>query len=378
MSARAALIALLAALAATGCRALGVSQRSPGAVPAVPTLAVAQMVEAHNQNARLVQSLEATPSVSDRAIGSASGQMALVRPRDFRLTLKTVSRGKVAEVGSNDQEFWIWSANAKPKEYYVGHFDEAGTITSDLVLQPEWIIEALGLYVIPDEEARSLTTQRGDSNSTVTLVHRRVGPRDEPQLKKTIVNRETGRVVQHIFYAPDGKTVLARALPRDYRLVPVGNQDGESARTVVLPLSIRLRVTPPQQEPHDFSLALSDPKINQFAESRREKLFRVPRYEDEGYARVDLDQIDGTRRQADQVRETLPAPPAGARVHLDEPVPLGVDDQARRASDPAPLAADLPAPGGIDAVIGPQIPRPPGASDEPSIGDTEAIGGRLR
>jgi hypothetical protein len=377
MSARPAVIALLAALAATGCRALGVAPGRPDAVPPVPTLGVQQMVEQHNRNARLVHSLEATPSVSDRAIGAATGQMALVRPRDFRLTLKT-HRGKVAEVGSNDAEFWIWSANAKPKEYYVGRYDAAGSIASELTLQPEWIIEALGLYVIPDEEAAHITAQKGDSPSTIVLVHHRTGPRGEPLIKKTVVERETGRIVQHLFYEPYGKTLVARALPGEYKRVAIADADGASAGTVELPTRLKLFATPPQQEARDYTMALSNLKVNQFPEANRTALFSVPSYEEEGYARVDLEErLGGVQPGAAQVRQTMPAPPAGAGVRLGEPVSVGVEGEARRPTDPAPLTADLPASDAVDAVVRARIPRPPGTPSNESFED-EHPGGRLR
>jgi hypothetical protein len=381
MSARPTVIALLAALAATGCRALGVSPGRPDAIPAMPSMGVAQMVEQHNRNAQLVQSLEATPSVSDRAIGAASGQMALVRPRDFRLTLRTAHRGKVAEVGSNSEEFWIWSAGSKPKQYYVGHYTEAGFLASDLVLQPEWITEALGLYVIPEDEARRITPHRGDAGSTIVLVHHRVGPRGEPTIKKTFVDRESGRIVQHQFFAPDGKTLIARALPSNYKQVAVGGVDGSPGEAVWVPTHLKLYTTPPGGEARDFTMALGSVKINQFDEANRAMLFAVPAYEEEGYARVNLDErSENARAAASQVRETMPAPPTGARVKLSDPVSVGVEGEARLIADPAPLSPDLPAPGAIDAVVGARIPRPPGTAEPFPLAEAPEAGhpgGRL-
>lgn len=383
MSARLAAIALLAATAASGCRTLGVAPTRPDLVPPVTTLPVAQMIEDHNRNATIVRSLQATPSVSIRSSrlgGTASGQMALVRPRDFRLSLDSM-RGRVADIGSNEREFWVWSSRSDDKEYYVGHYDANGETSSELLMKPEWIIEAMGLRTIPEAEADRLTVERGDSAGTVALVHHRYGPAGEPMIKKTVVDRQTGQVRQHLFYGPDGKTLLARAVPSDYKRLPVAGS--EAGASVVLPTRLHL-VAMPQGEEFGMDLTLgstSSVKINQFPDERRARLFQVPEdFEKQGYARVDLDEaVEGPRRSATQVRETLPAPPTGTagRVRLERPISTGEDDQARRVSGPAPLGDDVPP--STAAVVGARLPRPPGGAGPAPIGEAALnAGGRLR
>lgn len=395
MSPRLAAIAVLAAAAASGCRSLGVSQTRPEMVPPVTTIPVAQMVDDHNRNANLVHSLEATPSVSIRSTrigGTASGNMALVRPRDFRLSLDTM-RGRVADIGSNDSEFWVWSSRSEDKEYYVGHYDANGQTAPELVMKPEWITEAMGLRIIPPAEAGQITVERGDSASTIALVHHRFGPAGQPLLKKTIVDRQTGQVRQHLFYGPDGTTLLARATPTDYRRLPITG--GDAGESVVLPTRLRL-VAMPQGEEFGMDLTLGNlaaVKINQFAEARRAKLFQVPDdFEKQGYARVDLDeQLEGSRRSAaNQVRETMPAPPTGTagRVRLERPVASDADDHAMRTGGggvgPAPLGDDVPAMASAPvpataAVVGARVPRPPAGPGPTPLGEAAAdVGGRLR
>lgn len=376
-------VAALACCAGPGCRALGVSPGRANPVAPAPSLAVAQIVEDHNRNAELVRSLEATPTVSVngrlRTGGSASGRMAVVRPHDFRLTLNS-HRGDVADFGSNDQEFWIWMAGSERKEYYVGHYDQYGEAPGELMLQPEWITEALGLRVIPDSEAQAIRTEAGDADSSITLVHHRTGPNGQPTIKRTVVSKQTGLILEHRFYTPDGKRVLARVMPSEYRRVPIPGGEGEAGASVVMPTHLRLKITPPQQDESDVTLVLGNaPKLNQFSDSRRASLFRVPSFEDRGYARVDLDEmLTGAQRNAAQVRETMPAPPAGGRVRLEDPVSVGIDGEARRASDPAPLAADLP--GSQGGIVGARIPRPPDGYGPEPIGEASALeaGGRLR
>lgn len=362
-------VALLAILAGPGCRAMTLNPGRPPVVPAVPTVAVDTLVERHNQNARKVRSLEARPSVqvSRRLtnIGAGAGRMALVRPRYFNFTVdKPAGGGTIAHVGSNDREFWIWSADSPEKEMYVGTYDAAGQPPPGLLVQPEWVTEALGLRLLTPEEVDGMTAENGTDADTITLVHTRPNGLGETTIKKTLVDRTQGLVREHIFYAADGETVLAHAWPSNYKSIQTG--DGES---VFLPGEIRIRATPPGEDPMDLriTMGLSDVKVNQFDETRL-GIFEIPRYE--GYA---IRQIEppATANTSRFDYETLPAPPArssasdgvqpagGPGVELRAPVPLGAGGQRLEAGDPLPRLADDLAPGGIDAIVRQPIPRPP-------------------
>ena len=379
MSARRAIIALFSVLAmvAPGCRALGVKPFNPEPMAVVPTIAVREMVDQHNRNAELVQSLEAYPSVSDRKIGAAQGRMALVRPRDFKLTLSAPGRGVIADVGSNDDKFWIWSSQSEEKAIYVGAYEAGGQIPPEMIFQPEWVVESLGLRTIGAEEASGITTEKGDSPSTMNLVHHRIGQDGQTLLKKTVVDRTTGQIRQHDFFAPDGKTVIARALPDDYQPVKLG-----SGETVLLPNKIRLTAMAPEQEPLVLNIVLgvSSVRLNQFDTSKRLVVFKVPQYE--GYELVDLNtQIQKAARTSEATYATLPSPPTGeTQVRLERPVSLDRElSGASSTSGPLPLTADLPsgsaaAAGGIDVVVGGRAPRPPGGYDEVVVPQMPARG----
>jgi hypothetical protein len=374
----AALLGLTLA-AGPGCRALGVSpaKLDPIAAPP-PSLAVTTLIDRHNTNAAKVTSLEATPSVSDRKVGAAQGQMALVRPSDFRLTLSTSVRGRLADLGSNGDEFWIWTSQSKEKEFFVGRFDDTGQLAPGLIFQPDWITEAMGLRVVPEDEKKAVTTDRGDSSQTITLVHHRATADGQTRIKKTLVDRQSGLIREHQFFAPDGQTVIARALPSDYRTVPIEAVPGSTEKSsVVLPYYVRLIAQPPGQEPMAWEIKMAGAKVNAFAEERRVKLFALPDYASQGYVRVDLDQRIGSTAGpgAETIRETRPSPPLSTRVELKAPVPLGVDGEAMRTSDPMPLAADLPAgPGSIDAVVRAQVPRPAGEPITPVPAERSQLG----
>lgn len=363
---RHAVIAVLAILAGPGCRAMTMNTGRPPSVPALPSVASDTLIDRHNANALKVTALEARPSVREGRVGSGSGRMALVRPRNFKLTVdKPAGGGRIADVGSNDREFWIWSANSPEKELYVGNYDSAGQPPAGLLVQPGWVIEALGLQVIPPDEQRRITVEEGTDPSTITLVHTRPNGQGGTTIKKTLVSRTDGLIAEHIFYAADGETVLAHAWPADYRTLALEN--GES---VFLPDSLRIRASAPGEEPMELriTMGLGDVKVNKFEESRL-SIFEVPSYE--GYA---VRQIGppATASGAPAGRfdyETLPVPPSGGDgvqpvggpgVELRAPIPLGAHGDALGGNDPTPRLGDDLQPGGIDAIVRQPIPRPPG------------------
>lgn len=381
-----------------GCRALtGRTLGRPEAIAARPAVPVSEVVMRHNQNAGLVNGLEDTnTTVSMRSTlglpGAVEGLLALERPKNFRMVLgMSVGGDEVADIGSNDGEYWMWTKaprRAEERAIYVGQYDESGELPPELLIQPDWLIEALGLYVIPPEEAEGITTERGKDTKSVTLVHHRVNARGERMIKKTVIDATTGETQQHQFFAPDGKTMVAVAYPSAVQSVNLPETAG-GTQTVRLPFRIRVVATPPGSErPNDrveLTVKLDDPRVNpEFNDRKREKLFAPPIAEKraQGYAVVDISQpADAPRQGRRSTRNSMPAPPAGFDIQLDAPEPIhtrgGAGTEPRSDSEPLPLSPDLPAgeapPSGIDAVIRPPLPSPPGQDNLAPAGDPYGV-----
>lgn len=397
--------ALLALLVGTGCRALGVSDLNsptPLAAKPQPNIAIDALIDRHNANARKLNSLQADTSVSvkggesTRGGAGAHGHMAMERPRNFKMDLEAGMRD-VADVGSNDDQFWVWTSKSREKAIFVGHYDETGDLPAELIFQPEWIVEALGVREVTPEERGRITLAKGDTPETQILIHKRTNGKGQSVVKKTVVDRNTGRILEHRFYASDGQTLLARAETGDYRQVklPASNdtepQDGvPSGGTVVLPHKIKLTATPPGQEGFLMDILLSGIRVNPvFDDARRQALFTVPNKP--GFKVVNInEEFESSPPSSTTVRSTRPAPPrTGARVQLGDPEPLGIDGASRTAREPDPLQPDLSwgdlqasQPGGVDAVIGARPTRPPGedfaVSPAVSVGDGTLRPTRIR
>lgn len=350
--------AALLLVAQTGCRTAGVDNLTRQA-PAVarPQLTAQALVTEHNRNAERIEKISAKPSLSiskgRRPMGAANGFLALERPRNFRLEVSATAGGDVADIGSNNEKFWFWTKDNDKKAVFYCNYDESGkTPLSPATLQPDWIIEALGLRTISESEAAGCTVTRGNEPGTLKLTHSPIRAGGETVTRVTVITESTRRIKEHQLFADDSKTLIARAVVEDYLELPDGNQPEE---TVYLPKKMKLEWA------HDrlnleVSFAQGSTKVNEeFPADKYANLFvEDPR---RGYDRIDM--AAGLRPQQAQgpttLRETLPAPPAG--VQLGEPAPLGVDGAMRTELDPVALSASRTSL--RDGLIGPALPTAP-------------------
>ncbi len=368
-----AVLAAATLVAASGCRTAGMGNLAGrDALPSRSEESAVDLLVEHNRNAERVQSLEAAPSVSSAnrgATGGLHGRLALELPRNFMLELgMPISGQTVANIGSNDKEFWFWAKDTPDKAVYYCNYDDSGASPiSAAGLQPDWIIEALGLRVISDEEAAKIKVKPGKEPGTVILTEPTRSKEGDSLVKETVLEEATGRIREHWVYAADGKTPLAHAVVNDYQESLLPGQSGPTAQKVYLPRKLRLEWM--QQEKMALDVTMAKIKINpKFDADRREALFVEPNYN--GYARINLERTGIASRNPEaqepastptpnSIRETLPAPPP--RIHLSEPTPLGLNGNTKRPSrrDPADLSPDLLPPSyarGIEEVVGPPIP----------------------
>jgi hypothetical protein len=359
-------LASLALLASPGCRTGGLGNLAGPAPPVMPRTSpdVRRLLADHNRNAARIRTIDAKPGISISAgrglSGGVDGMLALERPRNFKLRLKHTG-GEVADIGSNDDEFWIWTKDSEDKAVYFCKYDSEGNCPLAGELQPDWIIEALGLRVIPDDEIDQITVARGKEPDTLVLTHRpaRMGA-GESVVRVTVLTESTRRVREYQLWTVDRKTKLAQAQIKQYLdIVPQG-----STELVYIPLRLRVDWYRGKRLTMEATFAEDSTTVNrQFSEDFRAAVFVEPT--PPGYARKDLAREAGVagRTSATTIRETLPAPPSGSGVQLgepEEPAPIGTEAASRTPRDPIALSADLPAvPSLSSQVVGAPIPKPP-------------------
>jgi len=355
-------LASLALFALAGCRTGGVndfSRQTP--VAARPEIDVQTLITAHNRNAERVERLEARPSLSMKRLrtgGAADGFLALERPRNFRLEIRHTA-GEIADLGSNDEKFWYWTKNDRDKKVYFCNYDAAGrSPISPATLQPEWIVQALGMQVIGTTEAAGYTITRGDTPDTLVLTHSPTHTGGETVTRVLVFTESTRRIKEHRLYTGEPKTLIAQAVVDEYFEVPLTDRPDEQ---VYLPKRLRINWARDQVN-LDVRFAAETTKVNaEFAESALASLFQ----EDErvGYERQDLAAGLPFQEGASSIRETRPAPPT--HVRMGDPVPVGVDGAMRTEYDPTPVApADERRLSLRDGLVGPALPTAPDSKYE--------------
>ena len=391
MATRQVCLALCALLAVSGCRTAGVGNLTRSEPAATRTTWNAgELIAEHNRNAQAIRSIEAAPAITvsvpgatrvGRQSGAVDGRLAMERPRNFKLEMTSVKGTTVADLGSNDQEFWFWASNAKgeDKALYYCNIDESQEGAIAAPFQPDWIIEALGLRIIPDGEVDSTEVKRirvGTMGSLyrIQLTRRSPVPGSSGEFYTRITELEEAshRIVRHRIY--QGKTLVAEAMIASYQTVAV-DAPSSGSPSVFLPERFRLTWA---EEDMKLDVVLKDVKINtEFPDARRAALFVEPALR-EGYKRVNLAERAGlARRGTTTIRETRPSPPS--RVQLQEPAPEDPSPSARGpSSDPVALTAALgggstSSPSAIDSLVGPRLPTAPQSS-----GDVSSAGSSWR
>ncbi len=178
----------------TGCESTRWNWLKPGqnnevaAKPGVsPT--VQGLVDYLNDNARRVQSLRVDEMSVDAAMGSQTvglrGVLLVEKPRNFRMKARLVGKDEV-DIGSNNAEFWFWALrNPDPYQYFCSYkdFSDGRAKMMPLPIQPEWVMESLGLGPYGPADKYKLEP---DGPGSIRLVEKTTSPLGFP-VRKVIV-----------------------------------------------------------------------------------------------------------------------------------------------------------------------------------------------
>ncbi|MEX0937670.1 MAG: hypothetical protein WDZ59_07395 [Pirellulales bacterium] len=305
------LFALLVLLCAGGAHCMGpLPMPFAPAAPAAPhvlpeTASLNQVIEAVNRNTDRVS----TYTTNNATIGiaglpsSLSGSIAMERPRRLRLTAGLMGSTEV-DLGSNDELFWLWiRRNQPPALYFCRHGQYAHSAARQLIpIEPEWLVEALGLVRFePGADYRGPTRRRDGAIEMRSARQTELG-----QVEKLTIIEENQALVleQHVYI--DGQPV-ASAIASDHRYDPTTG--------VSLPQRIEIRMPGAPLVP-TLTIDVGDVRINQPIGDPQQK-WAMPNYP--GYSAMDL--ADPNLR--------LNLSPA-ASTHVPTPVPV------KRTADRAP------------------------------------------
>ena len=137
-------------------------------------------------------SVDATMNVGTanaQSIG-LSGVILAEKPRNFRMKAGLLGKDE-ADIGSNGQEFWFWIArNPEPRQYYCAYKDlEEGRVQQmPLPIQPEWVMESLGMGQYGPAEKYQLELDK--DGKMLRLIEKARSPSGQPVRKVIVMHRK--------------------------------------------------------------------------------------------------------------------------------------------------------------------------------------------
>ncbi len=327
-----------------GCRTLNLTNPNrvdaPGSAQRRLSPMATEMVQKWSDNAAKVKTLKAQPTVKLTAVdgrrrftGGVSGRLAMERPKNFKLDLST-NFGQVADIGSNDQMIWFWIKDGTDG-VYVARYTEDGRPSARLNIDPQWVLEAMGLAELTPAQIAKLDIRRDPTTRNMIFTEHRDGPSGERWIKETEMDAG-GDIVAHRLLEDDArKTLIASADIEGWQTVMIpkaaddlptlgGAKEADSVGEdqVLLPEKIKLFWAMDQLA---IEVRMHSPQVNvPFNDDFRQAQFKPP--EKRGQSIVDIS--DKTMLAAGRRDQPSAMGRAGSRDLAASP----------RAADPPPLA----------------------------------------
>lgn len=220
-----ALLALLAvsglfALSGASCPRVIEQYRAPTPRVLSEQPALAEVTELINQNSRRVGSLYSTQArLTGPGLPTLRASVAMERPQRIRLRAETALTGPEVDLGSNDEQFWLWVARNQPPAVLVCRHDEfAGSPAAQaLPVDASWLIEAIGLPTFEPHEHHEGPSPVGQGRLEIRT---RRATANGPIQRVVLVDAAQGWVLEQHLYDATGR-LLASAISRQHRRDPL-------------------------------------------------------------------------------------------------------------------------------------------------------------
>jgi hypothetical protein len=155
-------------------------------------------------DARILVTMTGTPKLR--------GSIQIERPNRMRLKAGVLGMNEMGvDVGSNDELFWIWTRVALPGQsptlMWADHESfrqSTSTIRKAVPLEPEWLIEALGLVDFSTYESHSQPTPQPGGRMQMISSRTRA---DGKQYRVTVFDARRGIIEQQSLYNQQGELI---------------------------------------------------------------------------------------------------------------------------------------------------------------------------
>ena len=259
--------------------------------------------------------------------------MMVEAPRNLRLRVANpLSGGEAVDIGSNEEQFWMWAKDSQPANVLVCSHDQiaiATQVTSlPLPFRPDWLMEVLG--VSPISGSKYEVRREKPKSPIVELVSVQRTPDQKPVRRIVKINTLYGVVLEHRVESMEGQKIARATLSRHWR---------DPVTRLILPRQIAID-WPAADQHLALTLELNTVDFNPPTESVA--MWQVPRMAD--YPEFDLGQYalkQLGKSGTNVATRGQPPPSSGARKghstvdNLDEGDVIEAPDAAEIAEDGA-------------------------------------------
>lgn len=213
-----------------------------------------QLMAQVNMNTQRVQSLESTgATLGLKGFPSIRAQIYMVPTMKFRMIGETALTGQLLDLGSNEEEFWVWGRGFNsPGLMYARHDEFNRTMAKTMLpVDPSWVAQAMGLarFDPNDYHQGPFPTASGNYEIRTTM-----NSSSGQITKVTVIDKQYGYVLEQHMYDGAGQPI-ASALASNHRYDP--------SYGVSLPYKVDIRLP---KSGMDFSISVIGYRINQLTE----------------------------------------------------------------------------------------------------------------
>lgn len=179
-----------------------------------------QIIQAVNANSQAIRSLHATVHVRATGTPTLSGDLSLEQPNRLRMQVGLLNMNSTGlDIGSNDQEFWVWLKSAfpggpPPAVLYARHDEyERSAARNQIPIEPSWVIDSLGLAYFDPRAQHQGPFQRPDGGLEMRSTYQ---SGNDTMVKTTVVDPRTSVVIAQELYRNGTKIAASQASDHQY------------------------------------------------------------------------------------------------------------------------------------------------------------------
>ncbi|HJZ55662.1 MAG TPA: hypothetical protein VKE74_11910 [Gemmataceae bacterium] len=211
------------------------------------------------------------------------GDLVCSQPRSFRMVGQTKMPGAKFDLGSNEQQFWMYLQvpTEKPVYVYASHTDFAegrASLPGDMPFEPDWVMQALGMMTFPTtapDPARPYQVRINERERTYTLWWQTKTPTGVPIRKEIVFDGDMAvpprpQVKRHVIKNDKDKLICSAEIKTAQLTSP-----GTGSQSVIeYPTRVVLRW---EEQKFEMDLTLDKAQVNQtIPEEQARRVFSRP------------------------------------------------------------------------------------------------------